>query len=99
MFREFAVEHLAHRLTADLHQINRLPVDGLEGVFQFGAQIQVIHQRFQPLPLPTDHPSMLLGLWRERVIVLQFAGMAQHHFRHHGQAFLMTRAEAAVFLS
>ena len=32
--RQTAVEHLAHRLPPDLRQVYRLPVDGLEGVFQ-----------------------------------------------------------------
>ena len=57
-----AVEHLAHRLTADLHQIDRLPADRLEGILQFGGQVQIVHQGFQPLSLPPDDPGLLPGL-------------------------------------
>ena len=77
--RQTVVEHLAHRLPPDLHQIYCLPADGLEGVFQLGGQVQILHQGFQPLPLPPDHPGMLPGLRGESVVVLQFTGVTQHH--------------------
>ena len=78
-FRQTAVEHLAHRLPPRLRQIHRLPADGLEGVFQLGGQVQILHQRSQPLPLPPDHPGLVTGLGWEGVVVLQLAGVAQHH--------------------
>ena len=79
LFWQAAVEHLAHRLPPDLRQVHRLPADGLEGVLQFSGQVQILHQRFQTLPLPPDHPGLVTGLGWERVVVLQLAGVAQHH--------------------
>ena len=72
------VQHLADRLPGQLHRVQLPHLQGAEGVFQLGGQVQVGHKAGQFFALTADDGRLRPGGVGQGGVLLQLAGVAQN---------------------
>ena len=73
------IQHFTDSLAAGLYPIHIFEVNGLERIFQFGGQVQIVDQPLHLFAFPANDPCLLSCVRRKVAVIFQLAGIPQHH--------------------